>query len=160
MKKDINFTNWLTNKDIKNIIENSDLKLDDERYDDYGKLVKPIRRYTNNAGEKIIDVFCKTDKNKVEDYIYQKTLGRVFPFLQGDYLALSKTSWLIIKDFEILLISPKSEELYMDEYQKINKIYNEYMTKKFGDFYTQKRRAYIKKEIKAEKMQNNQENEL
>ena len=168
MKRNFSFVNWITKKDIKNIINQLNLKLSDNHYDDYGKPVSPIRRYTGEDGVNHIIVFCENAKSTLEDSIIEKYLAQnlqIFDILNENYFYYPKVTVLNFTDFELNeSFSLKDEEIYMDFYSKLNKTYEKYMNKKFGEFYQDSKKLYakqLKKEIvkvkkNAEEDQENQ----
>lgn len=161
MKKDFSFVNWLTKRDIKSIINDLDLKLDDQRYDDYGRLINPIRRYTGEDGLKHIMVFCRDAKTKPEEELIRKYVYSNFPVLDDcEYFFYPKVTVLNFTDFELVeSFSIKDEEIFMDFHTRLNSVYDRYMNKKFGEFYKHSKKVYVRSIQKQAKFENVDETE-
>ena len=175
-KEDFSFVKWLTKKDVKNILNNVGIELVEDHYNNNGKLVKSISKFKEEDGKTSVVVRCrfienlnnsfKNDDDKINLSSKLKTdvaLIAMFSTLFGASSFSKYDSMMMLKleDFfcyEILSI--KSEEDEINFGRMLTKNYQEYMTKKFGDFYNCKKLAYIKKLNKEAKEQEQEQENL
>lgn len=166
--KKFSFVKWLTNRDVEKLVEKLGYEIMNKK-DDPDK--KRISRFTDKDGYKHISVFCKDlismeaegemykalSKNKSFGNMMRK-VGAVYSMLGAiaggsdysyPYSYSSNFIWLDITDFLVLEnMSLKKEEDNVENARRMTKIYQDYMSKKFGRFYNGMRNADIKRTYK------------
>ena len=177
-KNDFNFTKWLTKNDISKILNTVGIELIENNYDRNGKLIRPISKIKIDDKYEYI-VRCKFNEEKLAEMEKGKIKNNFVPdsikttlLALGSILAassLSGSSYNSINGNDFVLkfedffcyevLSTKSEEDEIKFGRMLTKNYQEYMIKKFGNFYKAKRNSYYKKLNKMEKEQQNLEEE-
>jgi predicted DNA-binding antitoxin AbrB/MazE fold protein len=141
----------------------------EDHYNNSGKLVKPITKIVTKDGCEMI-ARCRFNEETYEKIGKNTPKVNAFPASIALFSALASTGFgafnlysdnLFILKFEDYfcyeILSIKSEEDEIKFGRALTKNYQEYMTKKFGDFYSSKKSAYIKKlnkQAKEEEQEN------
>lgn len=159
MKNKFSFVQWLTNRDVEKIVELLGYEIMPQT-DNPNK--KRISRYKNE--EHHIIVFCKdliSMENKKQKYSFLnksdagrnliKNIGMVSLMLgvmdaDNNYDKMNDAIILDITDFLVMeSLSLKNEDEQIENARRMTKIFNNYMSKKFGRFYNGMKAAEIKK---------------
>ena len=169
--KKFHFTKWLTNRDIEKIVKELGYEIVTKKDDTTGKDKLRIIRSKTDEGYSII-VFCKDlimmkEKSMINDILCSsKELGKIYALntmlsaialgmgMNNDFVEASNTIILNIDDYFIMeSMSLKDEDAERENDRRMSKIYQGYMSKKFGKFYNNMKRAHYKtlhKELRKE----------
>ena len=133
-----NYIDFLTKKDIINILEQSSYILCEDLYDNNGKKINPIQRT-----DKYIIVRCRhSNKNNIDTNILQ-TIIKALPsnsFVADFYNRFFDNEIICMENFFIQKWSyPEPSEEFAKKF--FNK-YHLYMIKKFGDEYKKDFKKY------------------
>ena len=158
MKKEkFSFVKWLTTKDIEKIATSLNLEIMNKK-DDETK--KRILRHKDEDGYHIT-VFCKDLKQIEANAEMSKFLMGLPRFrniatsmmlsmamLSGATSFFEANNMVILKFDDFFLqetLSLKSEDEQLENDRHMTKVYQKYMSQKFGSHYTDMKRAYYKK---------------
>ncbi len=140
-KPSLSFVKWLTKRDVEKILEQNGYEIN---YD----LPTPYSKFKSEDGYYYIYVKCT--KNKLSESEMALSMVKKYmlennPYVSSNYLDQNVT----ILEFSDFMLSEFVVSFDEDEATNINrnltKNYHKYMVEKFGTFYNNMKKAYIKK---------------
>ncbi len=137
-KDNFSFVKYLTKNDVKKILKKCGYEINEE-------LPSPYSKFKDENGKYYIIVKCSKTLFNKNEYIVKKIES--FMFNYNHYLSnnISNNTILDFSDFTLVEFSVSfDEEETIKNNQSLTQIYHQYMQEKFGKFYNQMKKKYIK----------------
>ena len=147
-KPSFSFVKWLTKRDVEKILEKNGYEIN-------YNLPSPYSKFKGDDGYYYIFVKCtkkistemEKDLNIAKEFMSKKSLCIPFDFFNKNHVLLEFSDFMLTEQ----LVA------YLDENEAINinknltRTYQNYMKEKFGSFYVNMKKAYIKKLYQEDK---------
>ena len=154
-KNEFCFAKWLTNKDIENILKLNEIELNKD-------FPSPISRFVDDDGFTTIIVKGRKidSETKAANSVISK-ISQSMAFGMGINNYDIANTIFEIDDYTMVEFSLSlfGEEQCIEYNKKLTKNYQQYMQKKFGEFYKSRKSAYIKRLNREAKKQQEQNEE-
>ena len=150
MKKEkFGFVKYLTKSDVKKILKQCGYEINEE-------LPSPYSKFKDENGNYYIIVKCTKTLFNENEYMVKKIENIIFKHNSLIANNISNSTVLDFSDFTLTeFFASFNEEENIKNNQYLTQIYHKYMQEKFGKFYNQMKKKYIK----ALEKQNNEKEE-